>query len=276
MTRFLLALWCLMGLGGTALAEAPDWATVSGPAGGPPRVIGSVTRGCLAGAVALPEQGIGFQTIRRWRNRYWGHPELIDYIRQLGARVAGAGLGPLLIADMAQPRGGPLPYGHRSHQLGIDVDILFTPGPLDRRSREAMKDPPSMLAESGLTIASARFGAAQIAMLKLAVSDPRVARIFVNFRLKKALCTRVPAGQRGWLRKIRPWLGHDEHFHVRLLCPRGSPLCEAQEAVDPGDGCDASLDAWFKPAPPADPAAPKPPKPPPPVMPAACKMLLVQ
>ena len=29
----------------------------------------------------------------------------------------------ILIGDMAQPRGGPLPFGHKSHQIGLDVDI---------------------------------------------------------------------------------------------------------------------------------------------------------
>lgn len=271
-----LALCLAAVIAGTAQAKAVDWGTVVGPSGGPPRVIGGVTRGCLSGAVALPETGNGFQTLRRWRNRYWGHPELIDYVERLGARVAKAGLQPLLIGDMAQPRGGPLPYGHRSHQLGIDVDILFTPGPLDRRSREALKDPPSMLDDGGRAVASGRFGPAQVAMLKLAVSDPQVARIFVNYRLKKALCDGLPAGQRGWLRKIRPWFGHDEHFHVRLLCPPGSPQCEAQDPVGPGDGCDATLESWFKPAPVPKPNAPRPAAPRRPPMPAACRSLLVQ
>src|SRR5581483_1042400 len=49
---------------------------------------------------------------------------------------------------------------------------------------------------------------------------------------------------RDWLRKVRPWWGHDDHFHVRLACPADSPECAPQAALPPGDGCDA-LAWWF-------------------------------
>jgi penicillin-insensitive murein DD-endopeptidase len=31
--------------------------------------------------------------------------------------------GGMLIGDMALPREGPMPTGHRNHQIGLDVDI---------------------------------------------------------------------------------------------------------------------------------------------------------
>jgi penicillin-insensitive murein endopeptidase len=42
---------------------------------------------------------------------------------------------------------------------------------------------------------------------------------------RKALC-RETTGDRKWLGKVRPWWGHDYHFHVRLLCPADSAECE--------------------------------------------------
>ena len=45
--------------------------------------------------------------------------------------------------------------------------------------------------------------------------------------------------------KIRPWWGHNYHFHVRLLCPSGSPQCREQAPPPPGDGCGKQLDWWF-------------------------------
>ena len=47
------------------------------------------------------------------------------------------------------------------------------------------------------------------------------------------------------MNKIRPWYGHDDHFHVRLDCPEGATLCEPQEAAPPGDGCGDDLAWWF-------------------------------
>ena len=52
----------------------------------------------------------------------------------------------------------------------------------------------------------------------------------------QTVCASV-GDQREWLRKVRPWWGHHDHFHVRLPCPADSPLCEAQAALPQGDGC---------------------------------------
>ena len=83
-------------------------------------------------------------------------------------------------------------------------------------------------------------------VLKAAASDPGVARIFVNSAIKQALCWSEPQGAgRMWLRKIRPWYGHDAHFHVRLNCPEGAPGCVEQAPMPAGDGCDETLAWWF-------------------------------
>lgn len=276
--RVLLIALCL-GLAALPAAaqtryETP-WSKVAAPSQGQAKSIGGPARGCIAGAKSLAAEGEGFQVLRRWRNRYYGHPDLIAFLTRLGRAQARAGFGPLLIGDMAQPRGGPMATGHRSHQSGIDADILFTTGPMTPAARESLTTPPSMLLPGGGGVDLKRFGPTQVAMLKAAASDPAIARIFVNFRLKKRLCQTLPPAERAaWLGKIRPWAGHDEHFHIRLHCPAGSPACEDQDPVPTGDGCDDSLEAWFRPAPPPDPNAPKPPPPKPPVLPAACDAVL--
>src|ERR1700749_1688296 len=43
-----------------------------------PRSIGFYSRGCIAGAVALPINGSTWQVMRLSRNRNWGHPKLIE------------------------------------------------------------------------------------------------------------------------------------------------------------------------------------------------------
>ena len=93
--------------------------------------------------------------------------------------------------------------------------------------------------------------------------------------IKLALCRGYGGATRqgtAWLHTLSPWWGHDDHFHVRLRCPEGSPLCEAQRPVAAGDGCDASLADWARhPNPPAQttpPAAPRP------KLPAACSAVL--
>ena len=93
------------------------------PAPAPLHIIGGQAAGCIAGAVRLPAEGPGFQTIHLSRSSFWGAPSTIARIGSLGEQVRAAGLGDLYIEDISRPRGGPLPGGHLSHQLGLDVDV---------------------------------------------------------------------------------------------------------------------------------------------------------
>ena len=86
----------------------------------------------------MPTDGPAWQVMRLSRNRNWGMPELVNYIERLATDAQTQDGWPgLLIGDMSQPRGGPLPFGHASHQIGLDVDIWYDPMPdhtLTRRS----------------------------------------------------------------------------------------------------------------------------------------------
>jgi Murein endopeptidase len=232
-------------VGSTGSATAADWGTFAAPSSSPPEVIGGYTRGCLGGAATLPLDGPGYQVMRTSRNRNYGHPDLVRFIEALAARLVAAGHPGLLIGDMAQPRGGPMRSGHRSHQIGLDVDIWLLPKPaqsLTVAERESL-GAPSMVFPGGGAV-NENWGELQMQALRTAAEAPEVDRIFVNAAIKQAVCD-SETGDRGWLRKLRPWWGHDAHFHVRLACPPDQPLCEPQSPVPPGDGCDASLAWWF-------------------------------
>lgn len=216
------------------------------PSAGPPQVIGAYAKGCLAGAVELPADGPGWQVMRPSRNRAWGHPALIAYIRDLAASASANGWGGLLVGDLAQPRGGPFLTGHRSHQSGLDVDIWFDEAPprtLTRQERETL-GARSFVVAGGALADPALWTQAHRDLLRVAALLPAVDRIFVNAAIKRDLCDTAD-GDRSWLGRIRPWWGHDDHLHVRLRCPEGEALCIAGDPLPDGDGCDASLDWWF-------------------------------
>ncbi len=246
-----------------------------------PRAIGQYDRGCIAGAEKLPMNGPGWQVMRLSRNRYWGHPVLLAYIRKLASDSQRLDGSPgILAGDMSQPIGGPLLGGHASHQIGLDVDLWYTPMPGRILSAEEREETAAsnMVNPAALTIDKAVWTGAQIKLLRRAASYPEVARIFVHPAVKKALCE--AAGQdRAWLQKIRPWYKHDDHFHIRLNCPPGSPSCVAQPPIPAGDdGCGKELDDWFKRLR-AKPQKPlKPAQPPKPMLvsdlPAECQSLL--
>jgi penicillin-insensitive murein endopeptidase len=230
------------------------------PSAGPPRSIGSYAKGCIAGAMPLPQEGPTWQVIRPARNRAWGHPALIAAIEGLAASLP-AGWPGLLVGDMGQPRGGPMVTGHASHQIGLDADIWLTPMPASRLSLADRENRPaqSIVAADGNDVDPAIWGPQYRQLIEAAARLPDLARMFVNPAIKRALC-REAGADRDWLRKVRPWWGHDDHFHIRLNCPPGQVLCGDQDAIPPGDGCGKELDFWFtaegrhpKPGPPAKP-----------------------
>ena len=229
----------------------PDAAKVlfgreSTPAPGRPQAIGGYERGCLSGGVALPADGPNWQVMRPSRNRAWGHPVLIALLERLARKLPGeAGWPGLLVGDIAQPRGGPMLTGHGSHQTGLDADIWLTPMP-DRRLTSTERDEISatdVVAADGSGIDPKTWTPQHRLLLEAVAREPLVERIFVNPAIKRALC-REAGSNRGWLAKIRPWWGHNYHFHVRLFCPSGSSQCHSQ-APPPGDGCGKELDWWF-------------------------------
>ncbi len=248
-----------------------------------PEAIGHYDRGCLAGGQRLPSDGAAWQVMRPSRRRMWGHPALIAFIRKFAADAKALDGWPgLLVGDMAQPIGGPLLGGHASHQIGLDVDLWYLPMPdrtLTVEEREQLSA-VSMVDGARLTVDTAVWSEMQVKLLKRAASYPEVARIFVHPAIKKALCDAAGA-DRAWLARIRPWWQHNDHFHVRLSCPPGSPACAPQPPVDGDDGCGAELEEWFKKLrapPPPKPAKPVPPPKPLLVadLPKACQALLAE
>jgi penicillin-insensitive murein endopeptidase len=239
----LLATWLTVGVTGSALAT--PWAQVKAPSEGPTKAIGGVANGCIAGAQPLPAEGDGYVSIRRYRNRFYGHADLLHLVSDLAREQARHGPGLVMIGDLSQPRGGLMSSSHRSHQNGLDVDIWFqrassaATANLDTANRP---DPPSMVTPDGEGL-SPLWGDDQQALLKAAAVDPRVDRIFVNAAIKRELC--ASDGDKAWLHKLRPWFGHDAHFHIRLRCPHDSSECKQQAAIPTGDGCGTELDWWF-------------------------------
>jgi penicillin-insensitive murein endopeptidase len=237
------------------------------PAALPTRVIGFYSKGCIAGAQALPINGDTWQVMRLSRNRNWAHPDMVALLRRLAAKVhKDAGWPGILVGDMSQPRGGPMITGHASHQVGLDADIWLTPMPdrrLSRNEREEMSA-VMMVRPDRLDIDPAAWTPRHLAVIRAAAQEPSVERIFVNAAIKKALC-REARDDRSWLSKVRPMYGHDYHFHVRIRCPAGSSACENQPEPKESEGCSAGdLAYWFKdsvlhPKPPKVPPKPKPP-----------------
>ncbi|HEY0352582.1 MAG TPA: penicillin-insensitive murein endopeptidase [Enterovirga sp.] len=241
------------------------------------RSIGFYSKGCLAGADALPVDGQTWQVMRLSRNRNWGHPALVAFLERLSAKVPRINGWPgLLVGDMSQPRGGPMITGHASHQIGLDADVWLTPMPDHRLSRAEREElsATNLVRKDGLDVDPAAYTPQHLALIRAASREAEVARIFVNPAIKKALC-RDAGRDREWLSKVRPMWGHNYHFHIRLACEATGQPCQDQDPPAEGDGCGAELERWFTPAM----LHPRPGKPRPPMtlaqLPDECRRVLV-
>ena len=280
----------LGAMSGQALLQLPAKKVFGGmklPAAGvKPRAIGFYAKGCLAGAQQLPITGPSWQVMRLSRNRNWGHPALIKVIEKLANDAKEKdGWNGLLVGDIAQPRGGPMATGHASHQVGLDADIWLTPMPnriLSDQEREDIQ--ARLVVKDRKTMDYSVWTEAHARLLKRAASYPEVARIFVHPPIKAELCkwANSQPGDHSWLAKIRPYFGHNYHFHMRINCPADSPTCKNQPPATPADGtgCGDELAYWMgdKPWPQPLPPNVKPPKPVPPLtlaaLPAECRAVV--
>lgn len=216
------------------------WSGVQTPVAGQTQTIGGYSNGCFIGGNTLPHTGTGYETIRRSRNRYYGHPQLIEVVQWVAKKHHEAGGETLLIGDLSQPAGGPMPFGHRSHQAGLDADIWFTNVPEDKRGADASFQRLVNLKKERIN--KSVWAPKYVRLLKIAASHPKVERIFVNWILKRHLCKTLK-DDKTWLRKLRPWWGHDRHFHIRLACPLDSPKCRPQTPVAQNAVCGGEY--WF-------------------------------
>ncbi|MGY0398675.1 MAG: penicillin-insensitive murein endopeptidase [Ostreibacterium sp.] len=278
-------LFCLFLFSSVALAYQPehkpdnDWSIIRQPTQDTAKPIGSYANGCMSGAIALPPSGIGYVDMRRNRNRYYGQPELISFIKALGRFTAQRYGQKHLIGDLSQPRGGPMNFGHSSHQIGLDVDIWMQTV-AENQTVSPYRNMQTIVNKATGSIRSRRIESPIRDALYFTANYPDVARIFVNPVVKSYLC-RTEANT-NWLNKLRPWWGHDQHFHVRLLCPLGSVNCKNQKPPPPTDGCNTGLSHWVneqsdlvtghvKPK-----KTPKKPKRKPKILPAYCQFIQTQ
>ena len=223
--------------------------------------IGSYTRGCIQNPERLPPEGFGYQTVRFSRQRLFGHPSLIQFIKNLAQQAqslwndndtdqekTSSSNFSLGVGDLSGEVGGPSFDNHRSHQNGLEVDILYLPilSELNRSDREKMPWPSFVDLDKKQT--NERFTRKQELLLFYAAQSKDVDRIFVHAAIVQSLC-KIPWFHKEALQKIRPWYGHADHFHVRLKCPKDSSTFCHPQASPPSteELCGNELQSWLYP-----------------------------
>lgn len=173
----------------------------------------------------------------------YAHPALVLMLRRSAKELArDAGGIKMLVGDLSKKEGGPL-YGHRSHQSGRDADVGFY----------AVNSKGKSVQLAGFV----KFGADGRAtdgsglifddyrnwlLVQAWVTDTRagLSHIFVSHGLRTRLLSyaaKQPRFERHVARAAellkQPEYGepHDDHFHVRIACPkRQVGLCRSESA----------------------------------------------
>ena len=216
---------------------------------------GSSNAGKLINATRLPRRGRGFHIPQRWSSRglNFGTDELASLVIHLGQSLDAEFPGALLaVADMSPRQGGRSAW-HRSHQTGLDVDLVFFV--VDGRGRSVAQSSMLHFDREGVVRGSAEGDALLYfdvernwSLVKSALENPiaRVQYIFLYDPLRQLLLDYASSiGESAdlieqashILRQPGDSAPHDDHFHLRIYCP----------GADRALGCrDRGLLRWTK------------------------------
>lgn len=191
--------------------------------------VGSPTDGRLVRGVALtPSEHL----LLKSPQARWALPHLVGMITRSAERVAAAhpDTAKLAVGDLSARKGGPLP-GHASHRSGRDADVGFyyldESGHSQRPARFLPVRWDGRTADRELRFDTARNWSMVQAWLRDPVARPQ--HIFVADWLRRRLLdharregVRLRTIHRAAIVLKQPSSGpvHDDHFHVRIDCPR--------------------------------------------------------
>ena len=162
----------------------------------------------------------------------YGHPALVLMLRRSAKEIAKVAPGTrMLVGDLSSKHGGSLP-GHRSHQSGRDVVVRFyalgpNGKPVTPDKFVSFTTDGKATDGSGLTFDDRR----NWLLVQSWVRDDRagLSHIFVSRGLRLRLlgyAAKQPAFQRyvtevaALLKQPEDSSPHDDHFHVRVSCPK--------------------------------------------------------
>lgn len=174
-------------------------------------------------------------------DRCFGHPALVLMLRRSARDVAKSEPGSvMLVGDLSRQEGGPL-HGHFSHQTGRDADIGFYAK--DRHGKQVLPDNFLRFRAGGVATngSGLMFDDYRNWLLVQGwVRDQRagLSHIFVSSALRQRLLS-FAAGRRDFRPFVEPAAkllkqpdnasAHDDHFHVRISCPKEQVgLCKGE------------------------------------------------
>lgn len=228
--------WLKLKEGGVAIG-APQGKVVTNPDGTTTGAYGILQTGTL-----LAEKGEGFKRISRAPSS-WGTGFMISLLENASAEISREYPGVVIgVGGIAKEFGGHFPP-HKSHQNGLDADILFVGqtkwgSVLDENKQVTERFDYEKNWQFWRMLTSQRIAAG-------GKVDSIVSMILVAPEIKVALCKwakdndllKDPLNLEV-MRRVRPTEGHDDHFHIRLRCSPYHSECTWTYGAGKSTGCE--------------------------------------
>lgn len=206
--------------------------------------VGSYNSGKLQEADNILEQAPSALKLLRPRKRWYATSELAGLIESIAVemRAEYPESEPLQIGDVAALNGGKI-AGHKSHQNGLDADIVYYS--VDQK----IQDPEQSRWEVDFVhkgkLSSNFHSERNWTLFNKLIETKQVSRIFVDKVIKKHYCLKRNELYKSQdkqivdevLRRLRPEPLHSTHLHLRIVCPKKDTRCQKQPEPAKGSGC---------------------------------------
>lgn len=205
--------------------------------------VGYYTNGSIKNSISVDDyRSSHIRKLYRNRKQNYGTAEtmralsgMADHMKRLFPSVEVTQIG-----DISAVKGKRI-RRHKSHQNGLDSDVVYY-----RVNEQAQPESETEWGEdfviNGKLTANFHVKRNWEAM-KYLVNNHDVGRIFVDGKIKKALCDYAKkvgefSSETETLRRLRIENSvHMHHFHLRLKCPSGNSRCKPQFEPPAGSGC---------------------------------------
>ncbi len=198
--------------------------------------------GKLENGTPLPDRAPGLKRLDRVEQSHgtgFMISLLLNSAKELNRRYPEA---IVRVGSISQPTGGFFYPPHKSHQNGLDADVLY----IGLTSYVPVVDPKGQVTallqleknwEYWQLLMGQRYaenGRVQ-SIVSMILVDPAIKAKYCAWAIEKNIMN-LPE-TRLLLRTLRPTVGHDDHFHVRLRCSPYHQRCEGTYAPPLDTGC---------------------------------------
>ena len=182
----------------------------------------------LQDGTQLPDLPLFFN--RTVPDHAWGSREMVEVIVDTSRHMRWLmpDADPITVGEISAKKGGVL-YGHKSHRGGVDADIgIYKVGGHQNPHQFDAPGPGEFDVEANWMLMSTFLDSGKVDMILL---DRGLIAKIRAYTLRAGLLTEEEAGQifevdnqDRWsgVGVVRHAPGHEDHMHVRVLCPDGS------------------------------------------------------